>query len=360
MEKGGRTKRVAEELMSLDGKGHQVSLITFSSPPQWVSKRYPKSDRWNVMEKKRRKFDYILFLRLLRFTYKFKPDIILSHCEASALYMGLVGKVLGVPSVGTIHRSKLHFYRSGWKRSMYYRFLDSYIAVSKERKSRMHKQLGLPEDKIEVIYWGIDPAAVPEIEEKERVKSRLGLGDRPVILSLGHLGTIKGHDDSIRALALVRARIPEVKLYIGGDGDSTEYERLHSLIEELQLQDSAILLGQVSNAMEWMMACDIFLQPSIEEAFGLVFIEAGLCKKPCIATRVGGIPEIILEGKSGFLVKPHDVEAIAARILELLESEDKLARMGNFAYQNILENFLLSRQADKLESYLEGIVNNSR
>ncbi len=356
MEKGGRTKVVAEELMALESRGHEVGLIAYATPPQWVLKRYPGSDDWQIMEKKHSKFDFILLLKLLRYVFRFKPDIIHTHCEASALYMGLVGTVLRVPTVGSVHRSKLHFYNSGWKSRMYYKFLNSYIAVSHERKSRMHKQLLLPEDRIEVIHWGIDPATIPAVVNKSEAKKNLGLSDRPMILSLGHLGTIKGHDDSIRAIALIKEKIPDVKLYIGGDGESTDYERLHSLIEELHLQDTAILLGQVTNAMEWMEACDIFLQPSLEEAFGLVFIEAGLCGKPSIATRVGGIPEIIVEGKSGYLVKPHDPDAIANRALELLGSEQLMADFGKFADQYVQENFLLSKQADRLEKHLEHLA----
>ena len=315
-------------------------------------KRYPHSDTWTVLGKKHNRFDFVLFIKLIRFVLKNKPDVVHAHCEASALYLGMVCKLLLVPSVGTIHRSKLHSYNSGWKNRMYYGFLTAYIAVSNERKGRMHDQLALPINKIEVIHWGVDLEVMPEQMDRATVRHKLDLDDRPIILSLGHLGPIKGHDDSIQAISLVKKKIPGIKLYIGGDGEIADYERLHTLIENLKLQDSAILLGQVINSLEWMEACDIFLQPSLEEAFGLVFIEAGLCRRPCIATNVGGIPEIIVDGQSGFLVNPHDHEAIASRILDLLESVGKRQTMGEAAFNHVQQNFLLSKQVDKLESYL--------
>ncbi|MBL4575460.1 MAG: glycosyltransferase family 4 protein [Opitutaceae bacterium] len=185
------------------------------------------------------------------------------------------------------------------------------------------------------------------------IRKKLGLPDFRIILSIGHLGPIKGHDDSIAALSLVKQYFPGAKLYIAGDGTKEDIERLHGKIEKLKLQDSVILLGQITNALEWMQACDIFLQPSLEEAFGLVFLEAGLCRKPSVATKVGGIPEIIVDGEDGYLVEPHEPEKLAERIISIFSSDDKLREMGDSAFHRVEQNFLLSDQIDKLESYFK-------
>lgn len=239
---------------------------------------------------------------------------------------------------------------------MFYRFLNGYIAVSEERKNRIIEELGLSEEHITVIHWGINSELVGNAIDKTGVREKLGLPDNPIILSLGHLGPIKGHDESIRALSLIKKDFRNAKLYIGGDGSEADSERLHTLIEELKLQDSVILLGQITNSLEWMKACDIFLQPSREEAFGLVFLEAGLCKKPTVATRVGGIPEIIVDGVTGFLVKPFRPDQIAEKLSALLCSHELMETMGNAARLRVEQEFNLGQQVDKLEQLFAKLV----
>lgn len=283
---------------------------------------------------------------------KLKADLIHAHCEASALYGSLAGRMSRVPVVGTVHRSILSHYTPNFSNRLYYHFPTRIIAVSHERKKRLMEQLGIPEKKITVLHWGINPVPAIELNDKSNIKSKLSLPDCQIILSLGHLGSIKGHDDSIAALAKIKPEFPNVKLYIGGDGTQADYRRLSLLVERLELQDSVTLLGQIINPIEWIIASDIFLQPSREEAFGLVFLEAGACKKPTIATRVGGIPEIIEDGVTGYLVETHQPDSIAEKLVSLLSDEKKAIAMGNRAYTRIMSKFLLSTQIDKLEKFL--------
>lgn len=263
---------------------------------------------------------------------------------------------LGVTSAGTIHRSELRFYRPTWRNRLYYRFTDNLIAVSDERKHRLIHDLQLPEDRVETIHWGIDISPESMALGKHEARKKLGLGKGRIIFSLGHLGPIKGHEDSIKAMAIVKSVYTDCRLYIGGDGTIADHERLHELIEKMHLQGDVIMLGQITNSLEWMMACDIFLQPSREEAFGLVFLEAGLCEKPSVSTRVGGIPEILTDGQNGYTVKTHSPEELAARILELYSEPGKIEEMGASAKKIVTERFDLCNQLDQLEKHFKTIV----
>jgi len=341
--------------MGLKDLGHQVKLVTFSMPPSWVREHYDESDNWVVFNKNSARFDLILLWNMLKLVIEYKPDVIDAHCESSSLYAALVGKLTNTKCVATVHRSKLHYYQSNWKRRLYNRFLDGFIAVSNERKKRMCNQLGLPEDKIRVVHWGIDPGLIPGEPDRKAARSRLNLADGKIILSLGHLGEIKGHEDSIRAVATLYKVQPDVRLYIGGDGAKSDYDRLNDLIEELDVKGVVKLLGQVTNVIDWLQACDVFLQPSREEAFGLVFVEAGLCKRPTIATNVGGIPEIIHNGVTGYLVDINSPTQIGEKLLELLRSPEKSMNMGKEAYDRVINNFVLSKQIETLAAYFEWI-----
>jgi len=357
LEKGGRTKHIVEEYLGLQKRGHSVSLVSFSAPPRWVIRHYRGSASWIIFKKNKSKLDIFLLLKLFNFIRSSRASVVHSHCETSSFYAGLVCQLRGVPIVGTIHRSELRYYAPTWRNRLFYRFLDSYIAVSHERKRRLVSHLWLASEKISVLHWGINAGAIPADYDILEVRKKLQLPEGRMLFSLGHLGPIKGHDDSIKAIPRIRSRFPDVRLYIAGDGLAEDHERLHSLIEERHLQGVVILLGQITNSLEWMQACDIFLQPSREEAFGLVFLEAGLCSKPTVSTLVGGVPEIIVDGETGHLVSTLNPDGLAEKVIELLASEEDIATMGAAAKQYIEKNFVLSEKILKLESYLLGMAN---
>ena len=281
--------------------GHQVTLVAFEAPPQWVLDQHTDSQNWIILNKKPGKFDFNLLLQLLKLIKHHKIDITHTHCEASALYAGIACKLKRTPIVGTYHRSELAHYQPSLKNKFYACLLDHCIAISHERKKRMVEQLGIANQKITIIHGGIELKDAPIIASKEALKETLGICGT-IIFSAGHLGPIKGHEDSIMALVELNHYFPdqakEAKLYIAGDGSKPEYKHLNTLIRKHQLDGQVTLLGHTSNTISWMQACDIFLQPSREEGFGLVFLEAGLCSKPTIATQVGGIPDIIINNET--------------------------------------------------------------
>ena len=356
MEKGGRTKRIHEELQGLRERGHDVRLVVFAEPPEWIRRRYPDSDTWTVLAKREGGRDLALIPKLRSLIRAFRPHIIDAHCEGSALYAGLASRLTASKCVATVHRSEPAFYRRSWKTRLCYQFTDGLVAVSEANRHLMTTGIGLPREKIAVIRWGIDAEPQSSAPGQREAREQLDLPDGAIALSLGHLGPIKGHEDSIRAIAQVREQVPGIRLYIAGDGAPGDYTRIEGLIGELGLEERVTLVGQVANPLDWLAACDVFLLPSIEEAFGLVFLEAGLCGRPAIGTRIGGIPEIIRDGVTGYLVDPGDPEAISKRLLSILESPDAADRMGVAARKHVTGNFLLNDRIDELCAYLERIA----
>ncbi|GGW86922.1 hypothetical protein GCM10007391_20880 [Alteromonas halophila] len=160
------------------------------------------------------------------------------------------------------------------------------------------------------------------------------------LLSVGHLGPIKGHQDTLEAIASLPENVrTSLRLHIAGSGSEQEQAAITSKVEALGLQQEVSLLGQITNVSDWMTACDLFILPSHEEAFGLVFIEAGAKGLATIATRVGGIPDIIEHQETGLLVPPKTPSALSDAIRQLTENADLRQTMGQKAHKRVASRF---------------------
>lgn len=167
--------------------------------------------------------------------------------------------------------------------------------------------------------------------------------DKKVLLNLAALETYKGQEYLIRAMKVVAEFRTDVILYIVGKGSLRSY--LISLIDECGLQETVVLAGGDKPAEEialWMNSCDIFVLPSISEGNPTVMFEALGCGKPFIGTRVGGVPEIIVDDHIGALVDPGDVEGLSIALQEALDKdwdEDIIIEYARqYEWKNIVED----------------------
>ena len=135
-------------------------------------------------------------------------------------------------------------------------------------------------------------------------------------------------------------------------GDGQERKKLELLIAKCQLQHKVLLLGQIPDAYKLLSSFDIFVLPSVKEGFPWVVIEAMAAKLPVIATNVGAVPEIIEDGKNGFVVEPARPEQIASRIQELLINEHLRQELGIQAHQTVLFKFPLEKMVREIENLL--------
>ncbi len=164
------------------------------------------------------------------------------------------------------------------------------------------------------------------------------------ILFVGRLVKRKGLDDLIRAFKLTLQSVNEAHLTIVGDGP--EKEVLVKLVQTLGLKNKVTFTGSlVGDSLERQYKkCDIFVMPSKRtktdmEGFGMVFLEAGLFKKPCVGTWSGGIPEAVLHGKTGILVPQGDVKALKDAILLLFTDEKLAKKLGENGYKRVISKF---------------------
>ena len=224
-----------------------------------------------------------------------------------------------------------------------YRKFDRIVAVSRNVREGLLAWIPGLEGKTSVIPNGVK---LPEkTVSRAEARKRLGLDvDGFLLLYAGRLEPMKGLDVLIRALAGMK--VGQFLCLIAGDGPLKE--RLKALAAELGLEPTVRFLGFRRDVELLMDAADLLVMPSLWEGLPMVLLEAMARFRPAIATRVGGVPELIEDGISGWLVEPGDPDALRERILNALAHQEELDEMGRKARMKIAADYSISSTAQRL------------
>jgi len=202
-----------------------------------------------------------------------------------------------------------------------------------------------PEGKLRMIH-----NAVPAIEDIASLKARaanlrkaLALDSAPLIGTVGRMVPVKNQQALLQAVQLLRDRGVEVNVVLLGDG--VLRPRLQRYAEELQIASRVHFLGVRRDALEWISAMDVFCLPSICEGIPLVLLEALSVGTPVVASAVGGIPEVLQDGRAGVLISPGDVEGLASAIANVLAKRDETEKLNriNAGRRIVSEKFSFAR-----------------
>lgn len=274
---------------------------------------------------------YILWRSfLLIFTRK----VSLIHCHGfiSAIIGYVLSATTGRPFIGTEQSLGWGEGKSRWLRRIVYRKARLCIAASRAVQEEFRK-LGVKN--IEIIPNGVD---LEKFTAKDRCVA-CGTSDvrhkEFVILSVGRLEKIKGHKYLIEAFTVIKKEIPNAKLILVGDG--SERFNLEEQIEELAIKDSVQFIGEVSHndLPHYYHKADVFVMPSLSEGFGIAVIEAMACGVPVIASRVGGLADIISDGENGLLIGEANMMYLSSAIIELKGDVDLRLRIIKEALKKI-------------------------
>jgi len=244
------------------------------------------------------------------------------------------------------------------------KFCDRIIANSAYTESLALKK-GVPRELTSVIPPGIHPERFAGPGNVEALKKEFGLRDKQIILFVGRLAKRKGVKEFIEKsfLRIVR-EVPDACLVIVGDNPSESLTdrddalgEIRAVISTLNLQAHVRLHGSVSDdeLVKLYQACDVVVLPALAETddvegFGIVLLEAAAAGKPAVATRVGGIPDAVEDGKTGILVEPGDYEGLAQAIAHLLNDPLALSKMGGVAKQRTKKEFGWKKILDRYET----------
>jgi len=233
------------------------------------------------------------------------------------------------------------------------RFIDRLVCISDTGAAYFREQLGGRE--VVSAPNGIDPCVVPTDLEPRRIaeRGRLGIGeDRKVFLLAGRLVPWKGQEVFLEALAIVREKHPGVLgLIVGHDPSPDGYylKELKSRAAAMKLEDNVCFLGWQQDVWSLYGAADAVVHASAKpEPFGLVILEAMLAARPVIATRAGGVVDLIEDGVSGSLIPPGDAPALAQAISRYIEDVKKSKDLAGAGKDRALKMFTMKRNADKI------------
>ncbi len=236
---------------------------------------------------------------------------------------------------------------------------DQLLAVSENIRS-VAIDAGVKPQRIQLVYSGIHLTCQFDAVDTTSVRRQHHLKpDRPVIGSVANLFPRKGHEYLLEALVEVRKEIPDIYCFIVGEGDHRYQEKLHEIVQMRGLQRCVTFSGFQKNVMEYVAAFDVFVLPSVLEGFGIVLLEAMALKKPIVASRVGGIPEVVEDGVMGLLVPPGDPKSLARALVRLLRDPSTRFRMGQAGRQRLETYFTLEQTMAKIQGLYRSLVSPS-
>jgi glycosyltransferase involved in cell wall biosynthesis len=240
---------------------------------------------------------------------------------------------------------------SRWK----YRQVSMFICASEAIRHIVISQ-GIPPQRVVTVHEGID---------LEHVDAAPPLGLRetfwlptnaPVVLSIGALVPHKGHRHLVQAAVEVARNVSDVRFVILGEGELRA--ELTRQIRDLGLEKRVVLAGFRPDVLSLLKTCDLFVMPSITEGLGTSLLDALACERPVVASDVGGIPEVIVDGETGLLVPPRDVDRLAESIVRLLEDRALAARLASAGRVRVERQFTVERMVESTLAVYETLLTN--
>ena len=379
---GGIANNVVRLAKGLAKRGHQICIITsdvnsalnsvFTAP--WgeihsVPIKAPYASAQYGMELIAR-----LSYNLLKERSKRVFDVFHIHSGYSVL--GIFSSLIHVPVIftlyspmprGLLHYNGLYSWLSSRALSRLYLSKAERIITVSENIEKSLRAIGIPDQNIACIPPAIDMEMFNPHLPKWKVREELGINDdAPVILYCGNWNPWKGVDVLIDSMANVIRRFPDAKLVLAfGEAIAWQFSRrimVSEKIKMLGLEPNIIKLGIVKDVSKLMAASDIVVVPFLN-TYGvadrpLTVLEAMACGKPVIATKVGGIPEVIQNGVNGILVTPRSSDEIEEAVCFLLKNKKKAAEIGLNAAQTAL-SYSIDRVVPMLEKVYEDLISNA-
>jgi len=281
--------------------------------------------------------DLLALFSLSRFLAREKPAIIHTHTSKAGFLGRLAAKWSGVPIViHTPHGHVFFGYFGPLKTKIFVfmerlasRITDRIVALTNREKEDYLLFKIADEKKFVVVNSGIDLDKFNELSlpEKQSLKRELGIPDDALVVgTVGRLVPVKGPGFLLGAAKYILPRYPNTFFVFTGDGELRK--DLEKKGSELGVKEKVIFLGWRNDVAEIASLFDIFVLPSLNEGMGRVLAEAMALSRPIVASRVGGIPDLVIHGKNGFLFAPGNSKELAKYILNLLGNKDRRERMG--------------------------------
>ena len=394
---GGGEEHAHQIAKHLAGEGQQLTFVTtlcphphapFLCPDSQELQRFEESCGYPIVRITNRFLGYgrwltpsavLNLLRLLRDLYvvvrRSRPRFMIANqgiflCAACCM----IGKLVRIPVIQIVHHLHPEMgqgIRGRLRRSLArfaFRAVEVNVCVSQATEEDVARFANPDRVRTAIISnavdldavhaWRMDDCAEGEAMKILRERGYPATGGL-VIFTVARLEESKGIQWVIRAMPKIRAEFPEARYVVAGDG--TYKSELESIVDSVLPEDyrtAVIFLGRVSDAEKYALydACDLYVMPSSEEGFGLVYAEAGAFGKPSIGCDVMGVPEAISYEETGLLVPPNDADAVAEAVLRLLRDDGERGRMGAAARKRVEAMGTWEDRARQYQQLIEGLT----
>jgi len=346
----GGQNQVLLTVTGLSESGHQAVLVAHEAGE--LRRRASEGLRF-IGFSPRSEFDVHAAWQLAKIFGDLQPEIVHAHdpmavsLTAMALQMktGLAEAPLVVASRRVDFHLKRHAF-SKWK----YGHVDVFIAASDLIRTILIDD-GISADRIEVVYDGVNVAAIdkqPIVDAHAAFWLPTGA---PLVGNVAALAAHKGQRHLVAAAARVVRELPDTRFLIVGEGELRE--ALERQIKDLGLERHVVLAGFRADALGLMKSFDLFVMSSLTEGLGSAILEAMAASRPVVATRAGGIPEVVRDNATGLIVPPHDEPALATAIVRLLQDPALRDRFGQAGRQRVVGEFSVERLVNGTASVYE-------
>jgi N-acetyl-alpha-D-glucosaminyl L-malate synthase BshA len=358
---------VATELgIELAARGHEIHFISYAMPIR-LSSAHERIYFHEVEVTTYPLFDHppytlALATKMTEVAESASLDLLHVHYaiphSVSALLARMMAQPRKLPFITTLHGTDITLVGSDRSYLPITRFSieqsDGVTAISNYLRDRTVREFEITRP-IEVIPNFVNCDHYKRGDDQE-LRRRWAPNGEPILMHLSNFRPVKRITDAVGIFALVRQKIP-AKLIMIGDGPdrgAAEY-----IVRTKGLTKDVCFLGKQDQVDHKLGLADLFLMPSDEESFGLAALEAMACEVPVIATRVGGIPEVVTDGVDGYLIPPRDIATGAKRALEILTSPDRGRAMGQQARINARRKYCSSDVIPQYEAYYQKVLNSA-
>ncbi len=295
---------------------------------------------------------------LVSITRRQRPDVVVVRGYNAETLGRFAARVAGVEhTVMWVHNNSNIVPRRWVRRTVDHaliRWTSAYFGVAEAQRRYLVDELGYPDDKIRIIHNGVDPALF-DVNTDRGVLAEFGFAEGdPVVGIVGTLRPVKDHGTLLRAARIVINEIPRARFLVIGDGPIRP--QLEALASELAITPNVHFAGWRRDVAQLVNEMDVFAMTSTTECFPMALLEAMACARPTVCTAVGGIPEMINHGESGYLVPPKDPQQLAARLVSLLSDPQNAHRMGRAGRNRVEAEFSLDRNVEAAQRAIEDVV----
>jgi phosphatidylinositol alpha-1,6-mannosyltransferase len=373
---GGSSRLLQDIVDYLRVANHEVEVLTYGDAQEATTRGFDRAQAYPIHRIKAQSGAGKSSLAMARAAFSLckrgKFDVIFTGVAYPTAMMGyLIKRLLGVPFVVYSHGEDVTCARDSKPKAFALRRVlaaASYVMTNSSFSLREARAFGAHGDRSETTPPSIDPAPYDTVDAHvlDDLRARLGVTNKPLILTVARLNPRKGHDVVIRALRTVIDKVPDVQYLIVGKGDP---EPLTRLADDEGVRDSVKIVDYVAEQDLSVLfhVCDVHVMVSRwdrirreVEGFGIVYLEAGASGKPSVAGSAGGCADAVANGETGFVVDPESVEEVSAALLKVLTDPVLAARMGAAGKKRVRELFAKDRVLPRIERILVEHCNPSR